>query len=78
MIDQTPSIPNLNGFPSLLDNGNEDFDFDYEEKNDYDADEDDGDAFNASSDEECKNFLYNHEYCNNSLSTADCLMTNKS
>ena len=22
-------------------------------------------------------FLYNHEYCNHSLSTADCLMTNK-
>ena len=57
MIDQTPWIPNLNEFLSLLDNGNEDFEFNYEEDNDYDADEDDDDAWNESSDGECKDFL---------------------
>ena len=62
---------------SLIDSGNEEFEFDYEEENDYDVDEDDNDAYNESSDEECKDFLYNHEYCKHSLSNADCLMTNK-
>ena len=56
MIDQKPWIPTLNGFLSLLDNGNEDFNFNYEEENGYDADEDD-DAYNKSSDGECKDFL---------------------
>ena len=67
----------MNGFPPLLHNGKEDFDFDYEEKNDYDTDEDDGNALNESRDKECKDLLYNHEYCNHSLSTPDCLITNK-
>ena len=67
----------MNRFLSLLDSGNEDFEFDYEEENDYDVDEDDNDAYNESSDEECRDLLYNHEYCNHSLSIADSLMTNK-
>ena len=67
----------MNRFLSLLDSGNEDFEFDYEEENDYDVDEDDNDAYNESSDEECRDLLYNYKYCNHSLSTADFLMTNK-
>ena len=67
LINQTPWIPNLNTFLSLLDSGNEDFEFDYEEENDYDVEEDDNDAYNESSDEKCKDLLYNHEYCNHSL-----------
>ena len=57
LIDQISWIPNLNGFPSLLDNENKDFEFNYEEENDYHADEDDDDAYNESSDGECKEFL---------------------
>ena len=57
LIDQISWISNLNGFPSLLDNENEDFEFNYEEENDYHVDEDDDDAYNDSSDGECKDFL---------------------
>ena len=46
----------MNGFLSLLDSGNEDFEFDCEKENDYDVDEDDNDVYNESSDEECKYF----------------------
>ena len=66
----------MNGFPSLLHNGKEDFDSDYEEKNDYDMDEDDGNVFDESRDKECKDLLYIC-YWNHSLSTLDCLITKK-
>ena len=64
----------MNRFLSLLGNGNEDIEFDYEEESDYDADKDNDGAYNESSDDECKDFLYNHERGNHSLSTADCLL----
>ena len=57
MIDQTPWIANLNEFLSLLDNGNEDFEFNYEEENNYDADEDDDDTYNESSDKKLNKLL---------------------
>ena len=53
MVDQTPWIPNLNRFLSLLDSGNKDFELDYEGENDCDAGKDDDDAYNESSDKEC-------------------------
>ena len=56
-IDQTPWIPNLKGFLSLLDSGNKDFEFDYEEENDCDAGEAHDDAYKESSNEECKDFF---------------------
>ena len=77
MVNQTPWIPYLNRFLSLLDSGNENFELDYEDGNDYDAGEDDDDAYNESSDKECKDFWHNYEYWNHSLWTADCPMTNK-
>ena len=46
MVDQTPWIPNLNRFLSLLDSGNKDVELDYE------GGEDDADAYNESSDKE--------------------------
>ena len=40
----------MNGFSSLLDSGNEDFEFACVEQNDYDTDEDDDDdVYNESS-----------------------------
>ena len=42
----------------------------------YDAERDD-DTFKESCDEECKGFLYIHEYCNHNSSTVDCEMTIK-
>ena len=51
------TLNDLSGFPSLLDDGNEDFKFNYEVENDDDADEDDDDAYNESSDGECKDFF---------------------
>ena len=37
-------ISSLNGFLSLLDSWNGNFEFDYEEENNYDTEEDDDDA----------------------------------
>ena len=54
----------------------EDFEVVCKEEIDHDADEDD-DTCKESSDEESKDFMYNHEYCNHSSSTADCMMTIK-
>lgn len=56
MIDQTPWIQSLNGFLSLLDSGNENFEFDYVEENECDTDEDD-DSYNESCDEDCKDIF---------------------
>ena len=47
----------MDGFPLLLDDGNEDFEVDFEEEEDCDADEDDDEYNQASDDEECKDIL---------------------
>ena len=57
MIDQTPWIQSLNGFLSLLNSGNENFEFDYEEENECDTDEDDDNSYNESRDEDCKDIF---------------------
>ena len=57
MITLTHWVPSFSGFLSLLDSWNGNFEFDYEEENDYDNEEDDDDAYNESSDEECKDVL---------------------
>ena len=46
----------MNGFLSLLESGNENFEFDYEEENECDTDEDD-DSYNESCDEDCKDIF---------------------